>query len=146
MMKKLSSPKIEYKLVAERSEANQNHLIFPKWCARRESPPERPKVRPEGVEPPTYSSVGCRSIQLSYGRKSRLVLARAFQVLHRNRSVGRGTPNPQLRRLMLYPIELLAQTNAECGLQTVEFRTPHSALNTTLVPQNTISSSVDFYE
>jgi hypothetical protein len=29
---------------------------------------QRAIVRPEGVEPPTYSSVGCRSIQLSYGR------------------------------------------------------------------------------
>lgn len=28
-------------------------------------------VRLEGVEPPTYSSVGCRSIQLSYRRVSR---------------------------------------------------------------------------
>lgn len=27
-------------------------------------------VRLEGVEPPTYSSVGCRSIQLSYRRKT----------------------------------------------------------------------------
>jgi len=26
------TPKIEYKLVAERSEANQNRLIFPFWC------------------------------------------------------------------------------------------------------------------
>ena len=26
------APKIEYKLVAERSEANQNSLTFPTWC------------------------------------------------------------------------------------------------------------------
>ncbi len=29
--------KIEYKLVAERSEANRNSLTFPTWCPRRES-------------------------------------------------------------------------------------------------------------
>ncbi len=33
------TPKIEYKLVAERSEANQNRLQFPTWCRRRESNP-----------------------------------------------------------------------------------------------------------
>ncbi len=33
------TPKIEYELVAERSEANQNSLTFPKWCRRRESNP-----------------------------------------------------------------------------------------------------------
>ena len=27
------APKIEYKLVAERSEANQNSLTFPTWCS-----------------------------------------------------------------------------------------------------------------
>jgi len=27
------TPKIEYELVAERSEANQNRLIFPFWCS-----------------------------------------------------------------------------------------------------------------
>ena len=37
MIKKFSSPKIEYKLVAERSEANQNSLTFPFWCPRGES-------------------------------------------------------------------------------------------------------------
>jgi len=26
------TPKIQYELVAERSEANQNHLKFPTWC------------------------------------------------------------------------------------------------------------------
>ena len=31
--------KIEYKLVAERSEANQNSLTFPFWCPREESNP-----------------------------------------------------------------------------------------------------------
>ena len=31
------TPKIEYKLVAERSEANQNSLTFPVWCRGRES-------------------------------------------------------------------------------------------------------------
>ncbi len=31
------APKIEYQLVAERSEANQNSLTFPTWCWRRDS-------------------------------------------------------------------------------------------------------------
>ena len=31
------TPKIEYELVAERSEANQNSLTFPFWCTRQES-------------------------------------------------------------------------------------------------------------
>ena len=35
-IKKFPSPKIEYQLVAERSEANQNTLTFPFWCARQE--------------------------------------------------------------------------------------------------------------
>jgi site-specific DNA recombinase len=33
------TPKIEYKLVAERSEANQNSLTFPTWCLGRDSNP-----------------------------------------------------------------------------------------------------------
>ena len=36
MIKKFSSPKIEYKLAAERSEANPNRLIFSFWCRRRD--------------------------------------------------------------------------------------------------------------
>ena len=31
------APKIEYELVAERSEANQNSLTFPFWCAGEDS-------------------------------------------------------------------------------------------------------------
>ena len=31
------TPKIEYQLAAERSEANQNSLTFPFWCARQDS-------------------------------------------------------------------------------------------------------------
>ena len=31
------APKIEYELVAERSEANQNSLTFPFWYPRKES-------------------------------------------------------------------------------------------------------------
>ena len=31
------TPKIEYKLVAERSETNQNRLQFPTWCAQQDS-------------------------------------------------------------------------------------------------------------
>ena len=31
------TPKIEYQLVAERSEANPSNLQFPKWCARQDS-------------------------------------------------------------------------------------------------------------
>ena len=31
------APKIEYKLVAERGEANQNSLTFPVWCGMPES-------------------------------------------------------------------------------------------------------------
>ena len=38
------APKIEYKLVAERSEANQNSLTFPVWCRGRESNPHEPKL------------------------------------------------------------------------------------------------------
>ena len=37
MIKKFSSPKIEYQLVTERSEANQNSLTFPTWCPCEES-------------------------------------------------------------------------------------------------------------
>ena len=37
MIKKFSSPKIEYELVAERSEANQNSLTFPFWCRGEDS-------------------------------------------------------------------------------------------------------------
>ena len=31
------APKIEYELVAERSEANQNRLIFPFWCSQQDA-------------------------------------------------------------------------------------------------------------
>ena len=31
------TPKIPYNLIAERSEANQNRLIFPFWCPHQES-------------------------------------------------------------------------------------------------------------
>ena len=37
MIKEFSSPKIEYQLVVERSEANQNSLTFPFWRPRQES-------------------------------------------------------------------------------------------------------------
>ncbi len=37
-------------------------------------------VRLEGVEPPTYSSVGCRSIQLSYGRKQKQMLEGKWKI------------------------------------------------------------------
>ncbi len=37
------APKIEYKLVAERGEANQNHLQIPYWCRGRESNPQAQK-------------------------------------------------------------------------------------------------------
>ena len=44
------TPKIEYELVAERSEANQNSLTFPVWCAQKESNPHlwfrRPTLYP----------------------------------------------------------------------------------------------------
>ena len=40
------TPKIQYKLVAERSEANQNSLTFPVWCGQGESPPASP-ARPQ---------------------------------------------------------------------------------------------------
>src|SRR3989344_7534147 len=36
MIKKFSSPKIEYKLVAEARKTNQDPLTFPFWCSREE--------------------------------------------------------------------------------------------------------------
>ena|SRR3989344_8717668 len=45
------APKIEYELVAERGEANQNSLTFPTWCARRDSNP-----RPLGPKPSALSA------------------------------------------------------------------------------------------
>ena len=44
MTKKFSAPKIEYQLVAERSEANQNSLTFPFWCAGLDSNQRSPKA------------------------------------------------------------------------------------------------------
>ncbi len=31
------TPKIEYKIIAERSEANPSNLQFPQWCSREDS-------------------------------------------------------------------------------------------------------------
>src|SRR3989338_3539678 len=39
------TPKIEYELVAERSEANQNSLTFPTWCAGKDSNLRSPSGR-----------------------------------------------------------------------------------------------------
>gem|GEM_PF-2698012 len=40
------APKIEYKLVAERGEANLSNLQFPTWCPRQESNPHHWFRRP----------------------------------------------------------------------------------------------------
>ena len=59
-------------------------------------------VRPAGLEPATYGLEGCCSIQLSYGRMT-----------EKNElggtPEGSRTPNPQIRSLVLYPIELRTQ-------------------------------------
>ena len=45
------TPKIEYKLVAERSEADQKSLTFPTWCPGRESNPHVQKdTAPQAAE------------------------------------------------------------------------------------------------
>lgn len=49
------TPKIEYKLVAERSEENQNSLTFPFWCSRQESNLHR-KYRKLEFYPLNYES------------------------------------------------------------------------------------------
>ena len=64
------TPKIEYKLAAERSEANQNSLTFPFWCPRQESnlylrlrrPPVYPLTYEGRPKKPTVFSVVTRSI------------------------------------------------------------------------------------
>ena len=47
------TPKIEYKLIAERSEANQNSLTFPFWCPHQESNLDH-LVRSEVLYPLSY--------------------------------------------------------------------------------------------
>ena len=47
------TPKIEYELVAERGEANQNSLTFPTWCREWESNPQA--TRAHGSEPCMFS-------------------------------------------------------------------------------------------
>ena len=49
------TPKIEYKLVAERSEANPSNLQFPTWCSRQESNLQR-LLRREAFYPLNYES------------------------------------------------------------------------------------------
>ena len=61
------TPKIEYKLVAERSEANQNRLIFPFWCSRLESNQHRPLRR--GPSYPLNDE--SRSLLLIHGNKEK---------------------------------------------------------------------------
>ena len=72
------TPKIEYELVAERSEANQNSLTFPTWCSILELvrthfsekiPPQKfgkaaacpvapPKADGTGVDLPCHATFG----------------------------------------------------------------------------------------
>ncbi len=58
-------------------------------------------VRLAGLEPATYGLEGCCSIQLSY---KRMILALG------GAPEGSRTPNPQIRSLVLYPIELRTLT------------------------------------
>jgi len=67
------TPKIEYELVAERSEANQNSLTFPFWCRGWDLNP-RPRGYDSSDVPPSarigiltaaLQCVGLRSDQLS---------------------------------------------------------------------------------
>ena len=57
-------------------------------------------VRPSGFEPETARLEGECSIQLSYERR-----------VYSGAPERSRTPSPQIRSLMLYPIELLAQMN-----------------------------------
>ena len=56
-------------------------------------------VRPSGFEPETARLEGECSIQLSYERTKKITSGTPERT---------RTPNPQIRSLMLYPIELLA--------------------------------------
>ena len=57
------TPKIEYELVAERSEANLNRLQIPYWCAREDS-----NLQPHGSKPCTLSgwATGAWQERLNY--------------------------------------------------------------------------------
>ncbi len=61
-------------------------------------------VRLAGLEPATYGLEGCCSIQLSYKR------IEWYLLMLGGTPEGSRTPNPQIRSLVLYPIELRTLT------------------------------------
>ena len=55
------APKIQYELVAERSEANLQNLQFPQWCAGEDSNLRRPKslgLQPSAIDRSATDAIG----------------------------------------------------------------------------------------